>query len=308
VSRREFLAGAAASVPAAWALAHDRTAPDGATAGRQPPLFSISLAEWSLHRTLGAGALDHLDFPRTARHDFGIDAVEYVNSLFEDRSTAAGYLAELKTRCDANGVRSVLIMCDGEGAIGDPDGAARRQAVENHRRWIEAARFLGCHSIRVNAQSTGSPDEQRRLAADGLRALVELAAPSGIGVIVENHGGVSSNGAWLASVIRAVDHPACGTLPDFGNFDLGDGTTYDRYQGVAELMPYAKAVSAKSHAFDERGDERGTDFLRMMRIVLGAGYHGHVGIEYEGTELPEADGIRSTKRLLERVREALAAA
>jgi len=307
VSRREFLTGAVATVPVAWALALSRPTAGGPTPAARAPLFSISLAEWSLHRALGAGALEHLDFPRTAREEFGLDAVEYVNALFKDRSTDAAYLSELKARCDANGVRSLLIMCDGEGALGDPDPVARRRSVENHHRWVEAARFLGCHSIRVNAQSGGPPDEQRRLAADGLRALTEYAASFGIGVIVENHGGLSSNGAWLASVIRAVDHPGCGTLPDFGNFQVAEGVWYDRYQGVAELMPFAKAVSAKSNRFDEQGRERDTDFLRMMRIVLDAGYRGYVGIEYEGTELPEADGIRATKRLLERVREALSA-
>jgi sugar phosphate isomerase/epimerase len=193
-------------------------------------------------------------------------------------------------------------MCDGEGALGDPDDAARTTAVENHYRWVEAARHLGCHSIRVNAQSRGTPDEQRALAADGLRRLTEFAAERDINVIVENHGGLSSNGTWLTSVMRAVDHPRCGTLPDFGNFQIGEGEWYDRYQGVAELMPFAKAVSAKSHDFDEQGNETGTDFMRMMHIVLDAGYRGHVGIEYEGSRLSEPDGIRATKALLERVR------
>lgn len=302
VSRRDFLAAAVAGVPAAHALARGEV-----WAGSAPrdPLFRISLAQWSLHRTLRSGALDNLDFPRTAREDFGIEAVEYVNSFFKDRAKDAAYLEELKARCDGLGVRSLLIMCDGEGALGDPDAAARARAVENHYRWVEAARFLGCHAIRVNAQSSGTRDEQRDLAADGLRRLVEFAAPHDIDVIVENHGGLSSDGAWLTSVMRAVDHPRCGTLPDFGNFHLGAGVWYDRYQGVAELMPYAKAVSAKSNEFDVEGNERGTDFFRMMRIVLDAGYLGWVGIEYEGSELPEADGIRATKALLERVRESL---
>ena len=205
------------------------------------------------------------------------------------------------TRCDDYGVRSLLIMCDGEGALGDPDEAARTQAVENHYRWVEAARFLGCHSIRVNAQSAGTADEQRDLAADGLRRLTEFAAPMEINVVVENHGGWSSNGQWLASVMEAVDHPRCGTLPDFGNFQTSPGEWYDRYQGMAELMPYAKAVSAKSHAFDEQGNETQTDFFRTVGIVYEAGYRGFLGIEYEGTELSEPDGIRATKALLERV-------
>lgn len=304
VSRRDFLAAAMAGVPAAYALAQSGC---GGVPSPPDPLFRISLAQWSLHRTLRSGALDNLDFPRAAREEFGIEAVEYVNSFFKDRARDTAYLTDLRSRCDDLGVRSLLIMCDGEGALGDPDEAARLQAVENHHRWVEAARFLGCHAIRVNAQSSGTPDEQRVLAADGLRRLVEFAAPHDIDVIVENHGGFSSDGAWLASVMRAVDHPRCGTLPDFGNFHLGDGVWYDRYQGVAELMPYAKAVSAKSHAFDAEGNETGTDYARMLRIVLDAGYRGWVGIEYEGTDLPEADGIRATKALLERVRETLSA-
>jgi len=306
ISRRSFLAGAAVALPATYSLTLQGCGPDPAPGlGAEDPLFRISLAEWSLHRALNAGELDNLDFPRVTKVEYGIEAVEYVNSFFKDKAEDLTYLGDLKTRCDDHGVRSLLIMCDGEGAIGDPDPAARTLAVENHYRWVEAARFLGCHSIRVNAQSQGSPEEQRDLAADGLRRLSEFADQREINVIVENHGGLSSNGSWLAGVMEAVDHPRCGTLPDFGNFNLGNGESYDRYQGVEELMPYAKAVSAKSHVFDEEGNEREMDFFRLMRIVLEAGYRGYVGIEYEGTETSEPDGIRATKALLERVREAL---
>jgi len=297
LDRRAFL-GAVAAIPAA--LAAQRRARPVKT------LFNISLAEWSLHRALQAGELDNLDFPATARRTYGLEAVEYVNQFFKDRARDADYLRELHRRADDAGVRSLLIMCDGEGALGDPAGAARTQAVENHYRWVEAAAFLGCHSIRVNAQSSGSPDEQRRLVADGLRRLTEYAAPRQINVIVENHGGISSNGAWLASVIQSVDHPRCGTLPDFGNFLIQGDEWYDRYQGVAEMMPFAKAVSAKSHDFDAEGNERHTEYRRMLRIVLDAGYRGYFGIEYEGDELPEPEGIRATKALLERVRAELA--
>ena len=188
-------------------------------------------------------------------------------------------------------------MCDGEGNLGDPDPVKRMLAVENHRTWVEAARVLGCASIRVNAASAGTFEEQQRLAADGLRRLCELADPSDINVIVENHGGLSSHGDWLAGVMRLVDHPRCGTLPDFGNF-----YEYDRYQGVADLMPFARAVSAKSHDFDAEGNETTKDFRRLMRTVLEAGYRGWVGIEYEGDRLPEREGIRLTKELLERIR------
>jgi sugar phosphate isomerase/epimerase len=201
-------------------------------------------------------------------------------------------------------------MCDDEGDLGDPSSDGRARAVENHRKWVEAAKFLGCHSIRVNARS--NPDlafeEQEKLAADGLRKLCELADPHGIGVLVENHGGLSSNGIWLSAVMKRVAHPRIGTLPDFGNFRLRETPEewYDRYKGVTELMPFARAVSAKSHDFDERGEETQTDFHRMMRIVLDAGYRGFVGIEYEGDRISEPEGVEKTKALLVKVREELA--
>ncbi|HZM85770.1 MAG TPA: sugar phosphate isomerase/epimerase family protein [Blastocatellia bacterium] len=269
------------------------------------PLFKISLAEWSLHRALFAKQLDHLDFAKTAKNDYGITAVEYVNQFFKDKATDRSYLGEMKKRARDLGVESRLIMIDGEGALGDADESKRRQAIENHYKWVEAAKFLGCKIIRVNAQSSGSYEEQLERAADGLRRLTEFGASHKIDVIVENHGGLSSNGAWLAAVIKKVNHPRCGTLPDFGNFNLGDGKEYDRYQGVREMMPYAKAVSAKSHEFDEQGNETKTDYKRMMQIVLDAGYRSYLGIEYEGNKLSEPDGIRATRRLLERVQSEL---
>jgi len=274
--------------------------------GAQKELFPISLAEWSFHRTLFANKMDHLDFPRTAKQDFGISAVEYVNQFFKDKARDQKYLAEMKKRTGDLGVRNVLIMIDEEGALGDPDENRRKQAVENHYKWVEAAKFLGCHSIRVNAQSQGEYAEQQERAADGLRRLTEFGAEHQINVIVENHGGLSSNGEWLSSVIKKVNHPRCGTLPDFGNFNLGNGNQYDRYKGVKEMMPFAKGVSAKSMDFDEQGNETKIDYPRMMKIVIDAGYRGHVGIEYSGERLSEPDGIRATKKLLERVRAELA--
>ncbi len=276
------------------------------SAAAKDPLYPISLAQWSLHRTLRGGEMDNLDFAPAARREFGIDAVEYVNQFFMDKAGDRAYLREMKTRAAGAGVRSLLIMCDGEGALGAPDEAERIQAVENHHKWVEAAAFLGGHSIRVNARSEGSYEEQQRLAADGLHRLATFADDYDIDVIVENHGGLSSNGQWLAETIRLADHPRVGTLPDFGNFTIREGRTYNRYKGVRQLMPYAEGVSAKSHAFNEAGEEIHTDYTRMMRIVLDAGYRGHVGIEYEGDQLSEAEGIRATKRLLEGVRSELA--
>ena len=270
-----------------------------------PKLFKISLADWSLHRTLQSGKIDHLDFCKVAKNDFGLDAVEYVNSFFFDKAKDKTYLNEMKLREDDLGIESLLIMCDNEGSLGDPDPIARTKAVENHYKWIDAGKYLGCHSIRVNAQSEGEYDEQMKLAADGLSRLTEYGANNNINVIVENHGGLSSNGKWLATVMEKADHPRVGTLPDFGNFRIQDEEWYDRYKGVEELMPYAKAVSAKSHDFDSHGNEINTDYYKMMNIVLDAGYNGYVGIEYEGSKLDEMAGIQATKDLLEKVRDSL---
>ena len=278
--------------------------------------FEISLAQWSLHRSLYSGELDHLDFAKISKENFGIDAIEYVNSFFFEKAEDKSYLREMKNRADDYGVKSLLIMCDNEGSLGDPDNQKRQKAVENHYKWHEAAKYLGCHSIRVNAYlteslhglevgdytKTGSYENQVSFAADGLRKLTEFGANLGINTIVENHGGLSSDGAWLASVLKAVDHPMCGTLPDFGNFRIEGDRWYDRYKGVKELMPFAKAVSAKSHDFDSNGNETRTDFFRMMDIVMDAGYSGYVGIEYEGSGMDEMSGIKATKDLLERVK------
>lgn len=278
------------------------------------PLYKISLAQWSLHRALFGGDMDNLDFAPTAKEEFGIGAVEYVNQFFMDQATNTAYLEKMKHRAEEAGVNSLLIMCDGEGALGAADPEERTQAVENHHKWVEAAARLGCHSIRVNARSSGSYEDQKKRAADGLRRLTEFAAPREINVLVENHGGLSSNGEWLTGVMEQVDHDRCGTLPDFGNFCVewsGEpfasscSNEYDRYKGVRQLMPYAKGVSAKTHAFDEEGNETATDYSRMMGIVLDAGYRGHVGIEYEGDELSEREGIRATKALLVRTRKQL---
>ena len=267
--------------------------------------FKISLAEWSLHRALFSGELDHLDFCKIAKTEFDISAIEYVNTFFFEQARNKLYLKEMKTRADDIGVSSLLIMCDKEGNLGNPDEKSRTTAIENHYKWVEAAKYLGCHSIRVNARSSGAYEEQLELAADGLRRLTKFGADHEINVIVENHGGLSSNGEWLSEVLRKVDHPMCGTLPDFGNFNLGDDRWYDRYKGIKELMPFAKAVSAKSHEFDSHGNEINTDYYKMMKIVLNAGYDGFVGIEYEGSHLGEMEGIQATKDLLVKVRDSI---
>ncbi len=283
------------------------------------PLFEISLAQWSLVRRLRNREkphLDNLDFAKQTA-SYGIKGVEYVNQFFADKANDKSYLAEMKKRAADHGVKSLLIMVDNEGNLGNPNKSKRQEAVERHYKWVGAAKFLGCHSIRVNARSDAklTYDEQLKLAVDGLRNLTLFAAKSDINVLVENHGGLSSNGKWLSSVLKAVDHPRCGALPDFGNFgiDRKSGEWYDRYQGVRELMPLAKAVSAKSNHFDAKrpfvsvdgGGERETDFLKMMRIVLQSGYRGWVGIESEGPG-DQDRGVRQTLKMLVDVRTELA--
>jgi sugar phosphate isomerase/epimerase len=279
------------------------------------PFFEISLAEWSLHKAIFGGKMSNLDFPAKARNDFGIGVVEYVNTLFGTKTTNfkengknATYLAELLKRCKDNGIKNHLIMCDAEGDLGDADPKKRLETVENHKKWLDAAKYLGCATIRVNAAGKGSAEEVAKNAADGLAKLSELAATLGLNVIVENHGSHSSNGQWLAGVMKAVNMKNCGTLPDFGNFCIkwqagykGCDEAYDRYQGTAELMPFAKGVSAKSNVFDTDGNERNMDYVKLLKIVKEAGFNGYIGIEYEGNELGEDEGIRATKKLLEKV-------
>jgi L-ribulose-5-phosphate 3-epimerase len=305
-SRRSFLA---ATLGSAAGIALLPSISRNAFAAREP-LFKISLAEWSLHKALFAGQLNHLDFAKTAREKFNIEAVEFVNQFFKDKAKDATYLADLNKRSADYGVKNVLIMIDGEGELGDIDPTKRKQAVENHHKWVDAAKTLGCHSIRVNASTQADYDEGIKLAADGLRSLSEYAAKVQINVIVENHGGNSSNGKWLSSVMKTVNLPNCGTLPDFGNFWVkashSEPRDYDMYQGTAELMPYAKGVSAKSYDFDAEGNEISIDFRRLMKIVMDAGYHGYVGIEYEGSKLSEEDGIKATRDLLLRIEKEMA--
>lgn len=306
IPRRTFLKQslglAATTALATGSLAGCRAIPRALTSP-----FEISLAQWSLHRRLQGRAgepLDPLDFAAVAR-SFEIDAIEYVNGFFADKARDFSYLRELRQRADDHGVRSLLIMIDNAGRLGAPEDSERHAAVESHKPWVEAARFLGCHSIRVNAYSEGSFAQQQELAIDGLRQLCVFADPFDVDILVENHGGFSSHGRWLAEVIQGVSHRRAGTLPDFGNFSLDDGEWYDRYQGVQELMPYARAVSAKSYDFDEQGNEKHTDFARMMQIVVDAGYHGYVGIEYEGGQLDEMSGIQATLRLLRDLQDKL---
>ena len=302
MKRREFIKQTAAATSAIALTGISSSLISGCSKSNP---FEISLAEWSLHRSLQSKEIDHLDFYSVAKNELNISAVEYVNSFFFDKAKDQKYLKEMKLRASDLGVRSLLIMCDNEGNLGDPDLKKRTKSVENHYKWAEAAKFLGCHSIRVNARSFGSYDEQIELAADGLRRLTEFGETLALNTIVENHGGLSSNGKWLSAVMDKVDHPRVGTLPDFGNFRIEGDEWYDRYQGMKELMPYAKAVSAKSHEFDSNGNEIQSDYYKIMDIVLKAGYSGYVGIEYEGNVHSEIEGIKLTRDLLIKIRNSI---
>ena len=268
-------------------------------AAEKKPLFEISLAQWTLVSSIRKGDIDNLDFAKVAA-DHKITGLEYVNQFFMDKAKDEAYLGEMKKRADDAGVKSLIIMCDREGNIGAPDEAERNKTVDNHRKWIDAAKFLGCHSIRVNAASSGTYEEQVKLAADGLAKLTEIGAKVDMNVIVENHGGLSSSGKWLAEVISKVDHERCGTLPDFGNFRISKEETYDSYQGIEDLMPFAKGVSVKDRGWDAKGNSVQIDFVRMLEIVLKSGFRGYCGIEYGGFA-----GLNKSREALEAAREKL---
>lgn len=272
--------------------------------------FKISLAQWSLHNAFFKKEMDNLDFASVAKNEFGIDGIEYVNQFFKDKAEDTAYLNQMIQRAKDNGVNSLLIMIDGEGGLGSVDDGERTKAVENHYKWVNAAKYLGCHSIRVNAYGKGTAEEVRQAAIDGLGRVADYARKEDINVIVENHGGYSSNGQWLTDVISEVNLKNCGTLPDFGNFCIertkdGCAEEYDRYKGVKEMMEYAFAVSAKTHDFDAAGNEIHTDYEKMLTIVKDAGYKGYIGIEYEGKKLSEKEGIKATKDLMVRVGQKL---
>jgi sugar phosphate isomerase/epimerase len=262
----------------------------------QGPRFKVSLAEWSFHRALQKGEMTNLDFPRIAKTLYNLDAVEYVSTFFKGKGEDMQYLTQLKDSCTKYGVKSLLIMVDGEGNLADTSASRRQKAVENHYKWVKAAQFLGCHSIRVNANGRGTMGQMQEAAIDGLSKLADYAAKYNINVIVENHGGNSSIGRWLVEIMKTVNKPNCGVLPDLGNF-----YEYDRYQGVKEMMPYAKGVSGKTHDFDLAGNETVIDYEKMMKIIADSGYKGYIDVEYEGNKLSEDEGVKASIALVDKV-------
>lgn len=308
LDRREFLAqtvSLAAGFAGVSVFSRNRSSPSDTNLS----FFTISLAEWSLHRTIQSGQMTNMDFPGVARKVYGIGVVEYVNSFFMDKANDKSYLNELLSRCRDNDVKNHLIMCDDEGPLGDPDDKKRMQAVENHYKWVEAARHLGCTSIRVNTYGNGSAADIQSAAADGLNRLAVFARQYDINVLVENHGGNTSNGNWMEGLMKKVTEKNIGTLPDFGNFCMEYSTgaerkcisEYDRYKGVSQMMPFAKGVSAKTRDFDTAGNCIETDYNRMMKIVKDSRFTGYAGIEFEGKNCSEEDGIKKTKILLDNI-------
>ena len=281
------------------------------------PFFKLSLAQWSLHKAVFDGSHNPLDFAEKAS-ELGFEGIEYVSTLYKDKIEEMGLdsvIRVLNERSKKFKVTNVLIMIDGEGSLASTNEEERNNTIENHYKWVDAAKALGCHSIRVNAHGEGTAEEVSEGAVKGLTKLSKYAAKKGINIIVENHGGYTSNGAWLANVMKKVNLPNCGTLPDFGNFcqtkgygsvnDENCDNPYDLYLGIEELMPYAKAVSAKSYDFDENGDQPKLDYIRILQIVKDAGYSSFVGVEYEGENLSEIEGINATKTLLLKAAKAI---
>jgi len=270
--------------------------------------FNISLAEWSLRDWLNSGKISNLEFPATAKNVFGINAVEYVSRFFNGKESDSNYLKELKQRSEDVNVENVLIMVDmwgPEGALASPDARKRKEAAQNHYKWVDAAKYLGCHAIRVNASGyeDAGYEDSKNYFVDGLQQLVAYGKSNQINILVENHGGYSSNGKWLAEVMQEVNDPNCGTLPDFGNFRISkeQGIFYDPLIGLSELMPYAKGISAKANQFDANGNETTIDYPKMMQIVKTAGFKGYIGIEWGGggyTNMEPEEGIKATKDII----------
>ncbi|CAM3541190.1 sugar phosphate isomerase/epimerase family protein [Zobellia roscoffensis] len=265
--------------------------------------FKISLAEWSFHNTLRAGKMDNLDFAAKAR-SFECEGLEYVNQFFMDKAKDKTYLKEMNNRADSEGVKNVLIMIDREGQLADVDSKKRSLAIENHHKWIDAAHFLGCHAIRVNLGGGIEKGEATKAAIDSLHKLADYSKDSNINILVENHGGFSSDGVWLSNVMKNVERENCGTLPDFGNFCIEKNkerecvNEYDKYKGFAEILPFAKGVSAKSIEFDKMGNETTIDYFKMMKMVKDSGYTGFIGIEFGTSTGSEEEGVKLTRDLL----------
>ena len=274
------------------------------------PFFKISLAQWSLHKAVNDEGADPFDFAKDAKA-LGFEAVEYVNQLYEKQVDSMGLdavLERIKSESEKHGVENLLIMVDHEPDLADPNVDVRNEAVEAHKKWVDAAAYLGCHSIRVNTFGTMDPEIWVESVKDGLTKLSEYAATKNINVLVENHGWWSSDPVKVMQAINEMNLPNCGTLPDFGNWCIRRTENYfegecleefpDKYEGIRLMMPAAKAVSAKSYAFDENGNETTIDFVKMLQIVKDSGYKGYISVELDADGKNEKEGIIATRNLL----------
>ncbi len=277
--------------------------------GPDEPLFS--LAQWSLHKALQSGKMAATDFPMVTKKEFGIHACEYVNQFYADQKTNAAFWSEMLNQTQNEGIKNLLIMVDAEGELGNANVAERKKAVQNHHIWVDIAAKLGCHSIRVNAFGVQEKAQLKAALVDGLGSLCEYSQQAKINVLIENHGLLSSQADFIVEVIKEVNNPYMGTLPDFGNWctselwgsTMGDGcqSVYNHVEGVKKFLPYAKGVSAKTYDFDANGNQPKLDYKSMLKEVKDAGYIGHIGIEYEGENLGETEGIKASKKLIERI-------
>lgn len=278
--------------------------------------FKLSLAQWSFHRSIKYNNLSPYEFARLAS-ELDFEGLEYVSTLYpdvmksDDKTSAINSFIEKNNSLAAQyKMKNVLIMVDEEGNLSTSNKNERLEAIENHKLWINAAHKMGCGAIRLNLH--GEEDEELWIknSIASLEMLSEFAKPLNVNIIVENHGGNSSNASLLMKVINQVSFDNCGTLPDFGNFCLSKDwgslkenkcdNPYDPYMGVSEMMPKAFGVSAKAYDFDASGNETILDYKKLLSIVKKAGYNGFIGVEYEGDHLSEEEGIIATKKLIEK--------
>lgn len=280
-SRRSFLA---TIIPASFSRAEER----------KSPWLQISLQQYSFNRMFRSRKLDPLAYPNFAIEKTKIKALEYFNGFFEEKLGSKEFLSELKSRCNDLGIENQLILCRSDLALDSPEAQERKKAAAYLARWGEFAKSLGCHSIRVDCRSKGNRAEVKKQAIDGLHQLCEILEPMKVNAIVENHGNWSSRGDWVKEVMSLVKRGNCGTLPDFGNF-----RDYDKYQGVKDMLPWAKAICAKVHEINSDGEAAHTDFARMLKILKQGGFKGFIGIEFEGAADP-VSGVLKTKELIEK--------
>lgn len=283
LKRREFLSkSVAAGVASSLIVPAEVLA--GAAGPKRPTKNDISLAQWALVQEIRDGKWKNSDFPRIAREDFDINGIEFVSTLFE--LPTYSYLKRLQRDAEKYKVTMVLIMVDDEGETCDPSREMRIQTAINHRKWVDIAKFLGCHSIRTNCRGPKDAPKDRALgwAADCYNRLLEYAAAAGIGILIENHGGLSNDPDWMISLFKKVDNPYFGSYPDW----RGPGREFDNYEYLRKMLPYAGGMSYRNQPTEEQT-------ARLIKLCRNSDYRGWYGIESGGR-----DEIKLGKKLLEK--------